>query len=381
MRVDESSADILLCGMPRRTHYQVLGVSRDASSIDIANAVRDKLAELKAKPASGAAEDAVREAYQVLANPDLRAEYDAGLPPDAAMLAAQKAAAKGPGAVDFMKDVAQEAGLVKVVIPIAVILAIAVVWYKTRPDPKPPTVVPISRTITPPMRRDDAKPAQEAQSTMLEPAPTPSAPAPSAPNGAEEVFSAVSPSVARIQTFDASGRMLGQGSGVATGNSIVITNCHVVTGAARLSVKVAGTVHDGVVQIADRQLDLCSLRVAGLEASPVAIATNEVRVGQHVYAIGAPQGLELTLSEGIVSSLRGTTKGTIIQTTAPVSPGSSGGGLFDTNGKLVGIVTFQHKTGQNLNFALPASWIFEMQDRESTEDVAAPVARTADTPQ
>ncbi|HEY2629777.1 MAG TPA: trypsin-like peptidase domain-containing protein [Usitatibacter sp.] len=368
--------------MPRRTHYQILAVARDASSIEIANAVRDKLAELKAKPGATQAVDEVREAYQVLTNPDTRAEYDADLPPDAAMLAAQKAAAKGPGTMDFVKDVVHEAGLVKVVIPIAVILAIGVIWLKVRPDSKPVQIVETTRIVTAAMQRADSKPAaaRDLPSQTLEPAPTPAAP-PSGPMGAEEVFSVVSPSVARIQTFDASGRMIAQGSGVATGNSIVITNCHVVAGAARLSVKVAGTVLEGVVQVADRQLDLCSLRVAGLTATPVSITTGEVRVGQHVYAIGAPQGLELTLSEGIVSSLRETTKGTIIQTTAPISPGSSGGGLFDATGRLLGIVTFQHKTGQNLNFALPASWIFEMQDREATDDVSAPIARSANSPQ
>ena len=198
---------------------------------------------------------------------------------------------------------------------------------------------------------------------------------------AEDIFSAVSNSVARIQTFDPAGSMIAQGSGVATGSTVVITNCHVVAGAQRISVKVGGNVLDGVVQIADKELDLCSLRVAGLYSTPVTVATGEVRVGQHVYAIGAPQGLELTLSEGLVSSLRQTTKGTIIQTTAPISPGSSGGGLFDAKGQLVGIVTFQHKTGQNLNFALPATWIFEMQNREASEDVSAPVARSASSPQ
>ena len=111
------------------------------------------------------------------------------------------------------------------------------------------------------------------------------------------------------------------------------------------------------------------------------ISTNEVRVGQRAYAIGAPQGLELTLSEGLISSLRATTNGSIIQTTASISPGSSGGGLFDANGQLIGIVTFQSKTGQNLNFALPAHWISEMKPREASGDVSAPVARSANSPQ
>ena len=369
--------------MPRgRSHYHTLGVARDASSIEIANAVREKLADLKASGASEEQSQAVRDAYQVLANPDSRAEYDSRLPPDPA---ARAAAEKKPGAVDFVKDVVREAGLVKAVVPVAVVLMIGIIWIRTRAPAHPPVnvvtppiVVHVPKPESPPKAAsEDAASAAAPENTATAP------PAPAAPKvlGDEGVFAAVSNSVARIQVYDASGRLFAQGSGVATGNTLVITNCHVVSGASRISVKVAGVVLDGVVQVADRQLDLCSLRVAGLMAPPVQIATGEVHVGQAVFAIGAPQGLELTLSEGIVSSLRQTTKGTIIQTTAPISPGSSGGGLFNAGGQLVGIVTFQHKTGQNLNFALPASWIFEMQDREATEDVSEPVARSASNPQ
>jgi serine protease Do len=61
-------------------------------------------------------------------------------------------------------------------------------------------------------------------------------------------------------------------------------------------------------------------------------STKSLKVGAKVYAIGAPKGLELTLSDGIVSSLREVEGGQYIQTTAAISPGSSGGGLFDENG-------------------------------------------------
>jgi hypothetical protein len=67
-----------------------------------------------------------------------------------------------------------------------------------------------------------------------------------------------------------------------------------------------------------------------------------------------------------VSSLRDTEDGRVIQTTAPVSPGSSGGGLFNADGRLIGIVTFQYRGGQNLNFAVPADWIGAMNDRGPT---------------
>jgi S1-C subfamily serine protease len=330
--------------MPRRTHYQVLGVARDASSIEIANAARDKLDELKSKPGiSEESAQAVREACQVLTNPDLRYDYDASLPVDrAAQIAAQKAAERGPTAIETFKEIVREAGLVKAVIPVAIVLMIGVIWLKTRPPARPVPVIETTRPIVvQPPKRDEPSRSAAADNSPNDMSPTLS-PAPARDNmNAEDVFAAVSNSVARIQTFDASGRMIAQGSGVATGNSVVITNCHVVSGAQRISVKVGGNVLDGILQIADKELDLCSLRVTGLYSTPVVVNTGDVRVGQHVFAIGAPQGLELTLSEGIISSLRPTTKGTIIQTTAPISPGSSGGGLFDQKGQLIGIVTFQ----------------------------------------
>jgi tetratricopeptide (TPR) repeat protein len=90
-----------------------------------------------------------------------------------------------------------------------------------------------------------------------------------------------------------------------------------------------------------------------------------------VYAIGAPEGLELTFSEGIISSLRDFDGSQYIQTSAAISQGSSGGGLFDTEGRLVGITAFFIAEGQNLNFALPAGWIAEL------ERAGRPAARAA----
>ena len=85
-------------------------------------------------------------------------------------------------------------------------------------------------------------------------------------------------------------------------------------------------------------------------------------VGDEVYAVGAPAGLELSLSRGIVSQLRGAfgkRSAPLVQTDAAISPGSSGGGLFNKAGELVGITTFKWQ-GESLNFALPAEWIEEL---------------------
>jgi S1-C subfamily serine protease len=91
----------------------------------------------------------------------------------------------------------------------------------------------------------------------------------------------------------------------------------------------------------DPERDLVQLRVSGLKAPPVEIRPSKtLQTGERVYAIGAPEGFELTLSEGLISSLRRLEGAQIIQTTAPISSGSSGGGLFDAQGRLIGITTF-----------------------------------------
>ena len=77
------------------------------------------------------------------------------------------------------------------------------------------------------------------------------------------------------------------------------------------------------------------------------------------------------MSDGIVASLRAIPSvGTIIQTSAPISNGSSGGGLFDSNGRLIGITSFIFKTGQNFNFAIPATWIAELPERHRLREAA-----------
>ncbi len=78
-------------------------------------------------------------------------------------------------------------------------------------------------------------------------------------------------------------------------------------------------------------------------------------MGEQAYTIGAPRGLELTFANGIVSSKRSEKGLNLLQTTAPVSAGSSGGGLFDAWGNLMGVTTFIIKDAQNINFAVAAS--------------------------
>ncbi len=182
-----------------------------------------------------------------------------------------------------------------------------------------------------------------------------------APAGAEtasQVFQQVSPSVVVVLTYNADGKATELGSGVKLPDGSVATNCHVLKDGTTYRVRYRGKVYPASLDKTDWNRDVCSLRVPGLPAPPVVLgSTKTLQVGAPVYAIGTPEGLQRTLSEGIVSSLRPVRGGSYIQTTAAISPGSSGGGLFDDHGRLLGLTSFFISKGQQLNFALPVEWI------------------------
>lgn len=189
---------------------------------------------------------------------------------------------------------------------------------------------------------------------------------------ATEVFEEVSDSVVVVYGKDREGDVISLGSGVALAAGEVFTNCHVIEDASDFSVKYKDSEHAARRKHRDLDRDVCSLTVQGLTATAARLGTTQaLKVGQRVYVIGAPRGLELTLSEGIISSLREVEDGRYIQITAPISAGSSGGGLFDDAGRLIGLPTFYLSEGQQLNFAVPVEWIKALPRREMTATNAA----------
>ena len=161
----------------------------------------------------------------------------------------------------------------------------------------------------------------------------------------DQVYTKVAPSIVVVWGYNSSApRDISFGSGVIISAGQIVTNCHVVEGADVIYLHRDKFKTQGILRYSDPDRDLCQIGAADTKGFEQAVShlTNisTLRVGQKVYAIGAPQGLELTLSDGLISSLRALPIGTIIQTNAPVSKGSSGGGLFDSNGRLIGITSF-----------------------------------------
>ncbi|MBV2208115.1 MAG: S1C family serine protease [Thermomonas sp.] len=225
---------------------------------------------------------------------------------------------------------------------------------------------------------------------------------------AQEVFKQVSPSVVVIEVREypegKPSRLVASGSGVivpsrSENGNLVATNCHLTDKSddGIFLVRHGESSGIGFMKGRDAERDLCLIntlfpdglgenkgssikvgkdgKVIYKKLPTVRVASSQwLEVGDPVYAIGAPQGLELTLSNGLVSGIR-EYKGTeYIQTTAPISQGSSGGGLFDAQGRLVGITTMYLKDGQNLNFAIPAELIASVP--EVGKNNVQPAART-----
>ena len=194
-----------------------------------------------------------------------------------------------------------------------------------------------------------------------------------------QVFEKVKDSIVVVQTFGADGKGISFGSGVILPSGRIATNCHVVKNGVTIQVGGGALFVTATRLGGDEDKDVCFLAAPGLKGKPAQLGqTSRLKVGTRVFAVGAPQGLELSLSDGIVSQLRGNHP-RVIQTTAAISPGSSGGGLFDTEGRLVGFTTLYLKEAQSLNFAAPVEWAGEAesekvaaQDR-SAEDWARPL--------
>jgi tetratricopeptide (TPR) repeat protein len=177
----------------------------------------------------------------------------------------------------------------------------------------------------------------------------------------DQVFDKVKDSIVVVKTLDAQGKVIGQGSGVLLPSGKIATNCHAVEGGDSYLVGRGEELVRATLYAEDADKDICLLDAKGITGKPAQLGKAAgLKVGVRVYAVGAPQGLELSLSEGIVAQLRGGLP-PLIQTTAAISPGSSGGGLFDGEGRLVGLTTLYLEGGQSLNFAIPVEWIGEIK--------------------
>lgn len=164
-----------------------------------------------------------------------------------------------------------------------------------------------------------------------------------------------------VVSTDRNGKGSLLGSGFAVGPNLIVTNSHVFQEGRLGFVRKIGS--DRVPRIVekvvlrDKENDIVLLYVPDLGLPSLPIQASEPIVGDTVFTMGNPEGMEGTFSEGLVSALREEEGVRMIQITAPISHGSSGGPVFNIYGEVIGISTSMLSSGQSLNFAVPASAI------------------------
>ena len=180
---------------------------------------------------------------------------------------------------------------------------------------------------------------------------------------AEQVFAKCSPAVFYIEVYNAEGRAVSSGSGFfVDGNGTAVTNYHVIDDAVSAKITVSDTqkTYDiAGVYAYDEDEDWALIKIDGSGFSYLSVGTPGTAVGgATVFAIGSPLGLQNTISQGIISNPARVDGGiSYIQTTAAISSGSSGGALINKYGEVIGITSASYIYGQNLNLAIPMSYV------------------------
>ncbi|QGG53234.1 serine protease [Lysinibacillus pakistanensis] len=178
-----------------------------------------------------------------------------------------------------------------------------------------------------------------------------------------EQLASLATSVVMIKTFGADHEVLCFGSGVVLHqDGYILTNLHVVSGGEYYSVLYENDTNEYITHQFVKYHDMHDLAILKVDRVskplPVKVEGPLVR-GQKIVAIGSPLGLFNSVSDGIVSGFRDIRDMSMIQFTAAISNGSSGGALLDMQGRLVGLITAGFNDGQNLNLAVPAHLIYQ----------------------
>jgi serine protease Do len=192
-----------------------------------------------------------------------------------------------------------------------------------------------------------------------------------------EIAARSTPSVVSVRTEQS----LGTGF-VVSPDGLIATNLHVIAGNSDITVTLSDHREFQVVEIwnGDRQRDLVIMRIQAKKLPVIPLGnSDEIRAGDSIVAIGHPLGLEDTVSNGLVSAVRKLDKGlTVLQISAPIAPGSSGGPIFNDHGEVIGVATAIMLGGQNINFGVPISYLKELLKKPAAVNLETFAAATAE---
>jgi hypothetical protein len=322
---------------PKKTLYQILGVARDASPTDIGLAHEMHMSDLQNRtPPDPSALALAQQAFEILSNPKRRAAYDSQL-----LTASEKAAAEQQaGAPDLEIGDEEEPKKKLPIVPIAAVAIVAIValFFALRsPAPKTPTLV----------------------------AETPKAvvPAPPKMRNAAEVLVDATPSAGPLMVYSMSGAATPIGMALAIDQGAMVTTCHGIPAGGKMVVRVGKEQLPADLTITDEALDLCRLSVAGLTTPPLKLASDEAKAEDKIVTVALDAKGALVTSEGTIKAVRKGKSGNLLELSTPIGTNTSGAGVFDQYGKLVGIATVPHDQGAGLHIAIPSTAIAQMRSR------------------
>jgi S1-C subfamily serine protease len=334
----------MMAPMParKRTLYDILGVAPDAPPADIGAAYEQRRAALADAGSRDPGEAALlQQARDVLSDPGRRAAYDASLVTESERAAAREQAQAPDLVVEEAEGDARRVRIPPVGLAIGVVALLVIAFFilhSREPQPAPPPPAPVAE------------------------APPP-APPPPQPKAAKDILAQAQKSVGRLQGFEMTGRAVPLGLALALDEHAMVTTCHGIPAGAQLVVAFGDDVRSATLLVDDETLDLCRLAVDP-PLVPAALAEREARPGDAIYALGANAQGDLALTEGTVKSLVPDARGALIELSMPVAPNGSGGPVFDSFGKVIGIATTSQAHGASVSLAVPASWTTRMRSRE-----------------
>ncbi len=283
--------------------YEVLGVYRSSSAREIERAYRRLRAELEKDAAPPERLTLVREAHEVLSDPQRRAAYDASLKSDEFLR--PESARRTPPAVKWVPILA---------IAVAILLGL---WFLFRSSDEGERI-----------------PA--------------------------EIVAAAAPSVGRVHVIELSGRATPHANAFAIDNGVMLSTCQGFRANTQVVVKFGSRTASAQVSRSDPKRNLCRLTVVDAGSWPLGINAAGPKPGDKAYTVSTSPTGETQLVDVKVRALLPLDGGQAIELSVPVEPSQSGGPLLDTRGRVIGVLTTQHGfVGKGI--ALPAKWVQDLR--------------------
>jgi tetratricopeptide (TPR) repeat protein len=188
-----------------------------------------------------------------------------------------------------------------------------------------------------------------------------------------ELLKIMRPAVVLITAYDSNSKPAWTGTGFFISDQVLVTNYHMINGAASEDVKLESgkilPVAGVIAEDADADVAELSLNTSANDHGILSIASERAPEGSKIVVLGNPRGFEKTLSDGIVSAYRDYSNtenhpGKWMQITAPTSHGSSGSPIVNMQGSVVGVLSWGLSSGENLNFAVPVEKISGLKKHE-----------------